>query len=128
MGLLISHYIFAGCNWTKKLFICLWQITNSVRITMIEVSRCSLGKFTLTYFGIVWRLTDREVMDVRTFCNDFIHLGHNMGVFFYDDLLSIMSICYQTIHSLLIRDAGTFVDVRAIGTYCHWILHNFSML
>ncbi|XP_057817653.1 light-mediated development protein DET1 isoform X1 [Cryptomeria japonica] len=64
------------------------------------------------------RLTDGEVMDERTFQNDFIHLGHNMGVFLYDDLLSIMSIRYQTIYILQIRDAGTFVDVRAIGTYC----------
>ena len=66
------------------------------------------------YKGIVWRLTDGEVMDVRNFCNDFIHLGHNIGVFLYDDLLSIMSICYQTIHILQIWDARTFVDVQAI--------------
>ena len=93
-------------------------MTNLVIVTMIEVSRCHLGKFTLTYFGIVRRLTDGEVMDVRTFRNDFIHLGHNIGVFLYDDLLSIMSICYQTIQILQIWDARTFVEVQAIGAYC----------
>ena len=78
---------------------------------MIEVFHCSLGKFTPTYFGIVWRLTNGEVMGVWTFRNEFIHLSHNMGVFLYDGLLSIMSIRYQTIHILQIWDTGTFVDV-----------------
>ena len=57
-----------------------------------------------------------------------IHLGHNMGVFLYDDLLSIMSIHYQTVHILQIRDAGTFVDVRAIGTYCREDDKTYSQL
>ena len=57
-----------------------------------------------------------------------IHLGHNMGVFLYDDLSSIMSIHYQTVHILQIRDAGTFVDVPAIGTYCREDDKTYSQL
>lgn len=70
----------------------------------------------ITFFLV--RLSDGVVMAERIFRNDFIHLPHNMGVFLYDDLLSIMSIRYQRIHILQIREAGTFVDVRVIGTYC----------
>lgn len=70
----------------------------------------------ITFFLV--RLSDGVVMAERIFRNDFIHLGHNMGVFLYDDLLSIMSIRYQRIHILQIREAGAFVDVRVIGTYC----------
>lgn len=41
-----------------------------------------------------------------------------MGVFLYDDLLAIVSLRYQTIHILQIRDSGNLVDVRSIGTFC----------
>lgn len=41
-----------------------------------------------------------------------------MGVFLYDDLLSIVSLRYQVIHILQIRESGNLVDVRAIGEYC----------
>lgn len=41
-----------------------------------------------------------------------------MGVFLYDDLLAIVSLRYQTIHILQIRDSGNLVDVRAIGEFC----------
>lgn len=52
------------------------------------------------------------------FHNDFINLAHNMGVYLYDDLLAIVSLRYQTIHILQIRDSGNLVDVRDIGEYC----------
>lgn len=57
-------------------------------------------------------------MDEKVFSNDYVTLAHSMGVFLYDDLLSIMSIRYQTIHVLQIRDSGNFVDVRSIGAFC----------
>eukprot|EP00252_Welwitschia_mirabilis_P007578 TRINITY_DN19092_c0_g1_i1.p1 TRINITY_DN19092_c0_g1~~TRINITY_DN19092_c0_g1_i1.p1 ORF type:complete len:529 (+),score=73.40 TRINITY_DN19092_c0_g1_i1:251-1837(+) len=74
----------------------------------------SVEKVTLFLF----RLSDGEIMDTRVFHNDYIPLGHNLGVYLYDDLLSVISIRYQTIHILQIRDAGSFVDVRAIGRFC----------
>jgi hypothetical protein len=41
-----------------------------------------------------------------------------MGVFLYDDLLAILSLRYQRIHLLQIRDSGHLVDARAIGYFC----------
>ncbi|OVA00015.1 De-etiolated protein 1 [Macleaya cordata] len=64
------------------------------------------------------RLQDGVVLDEKIFCNDFVNLAHSMGVFLYDDLLAIMSLRYQTIHILQIRDSGNLVDVRAIGAFC----------
>ncbi|KAB2627289.1 light-mediated development protein DET1 [Pyrus ussuriensis x Pyrus communis] len=64
------------------------------------------------------RLEDGVVLDQKSFQNDFINLAHNMGVFLYDDLLAIVSLRYQTIHILQIRDSGNLVDVRSIGTFC----------
>ncbi|KAJ1391261.1 Six-hairpin glycosidase superfamily [Sesbania bispinosa] len=64
------------------------------------------------------RLEDGEILDKKVFCNDFVNLTHNMGVFLYDDLLAIVSLRYQTIHILQIRDSGNLVDVRAIGEFC----------
>ncbi|KAH1164330.1 hypothetical protein AAZX31_01G217300 [Glycine max] len=64
------------------------------------------------------RLEDGEILDKKVFSNDFVNLTHNMGVFLYDDLLAIVSLRYQTIHILQIRDSGNLVDVRAIGEFC----------
>lgn len=64
------------------------------------------------------RLEDGVTLDEKVFCNDFVNLAHCMGVFLYDDLLSIMSLRYQTIHILQIRDSGNFVDVRPVGAFC----------
>ncbi|KAF9603755.1 hypothetical protein IFM89_037841 [Coptis chinensis] len=64
------------------------------------------------------RLEDGITLDEKVFSNDFVNLGHNMGVFLYDDLLAIMSLRYQTIHILQIRDAGNLVDVQVIGAVC----------
>ncbi|KAK9147196.1 hypothetical protein Scep_005953 [Stephania cephalantha] len=64
------------------------------------------------------RLSDGVVLDEKVYCNDFVNLAHSMGVFLYDDLLAIMSLRYQTIHVLQIRESGYLVDVRAIGPYC----------
>ncbi|XP_030513873.1 light-mediated development protein DET1 isoform X1 [Rhodamnia argentea] len=64
------------------------------------------------------RLRDGDTLDKKVFHNDFINLTHNMGVFLYDDLLAIVSLRFQTIHILQIRDSGNLVDVRAIGTFC----------
>lgn len=57
-------------------------------------------------------------MDEKVFQNDFINLAHNMGAFLYDDLLAIVSLRYQTVHILQIRESGDLVDVRAIGAFC----------
>ncbi|XP_044509672.1 light-mediated development protein DET1 isoform X2 [Mangifera indica] len=64
------------------------------------------------------RLEDGVVLDEKVFCNDFINLAHNLGVCLYDDLLAIVSLRYQTIHVLQIRDSGNLVDVREIGSFC----------
>lgn len=64
------------------------------------------------------RLADGNIMDERKFRNDFIHLVHNTGIFLYDDLLSVLSVRYQVIHILQVREAGMFVDVRTIGPFC----------
>nr|XP_004511489.1 light-mediated development protein DET1 isoform X3 [Cicer arietinum] len=64
------------------------------------------------------RLEDGEILDRKVFSNDFVNLTHNMGVFLYDDLLAIVSLRYQTIHILQIRDSGNLVHVRAIGEFC----------
>ncbi|KDO77073.1 hypothetical protein CISIN_1g009458mg [Citrus sinensis] len=64
------------------------------------------------------RLEDGVVLDEKVFHNDFINLAHNMGVFLYDDLLAIVSLRYQTIHILQVRDLGNLVDVRTIGSFC----------
>ncbi|XP_021636443.1 light-mediated development protein DET1 isoform X2 [Hevea brasiliensis] len=64
------------------------------------------------------RLEDGMILDEKVFRNDFVNLAHNMGVFLYDDLLAIVSLRYQTIHILQIRESGNLVDIRAIGTFC----------
>ncbi|KMS98734.1 hypothetical protein BVRB_3g069140 [Beta vulgaris subsp. vulgaris] len=64
------------------------------------------------------RLEDGIILDKKVFHNDFINLAHNMGVYLYDDLLAVVSLRYQTIHILQIRESGNIVDVRAIGEYC----------
>lgn len=64
------------------------------------------------------RLEDGVILDEKVFHNDFVNLAHSMGVFLYDDLLAIVSLRYQTIHILQIRDSGNIVDVRSIGEYC----------
>lgn len=64
------------------------------------------------------RLEDGVKLDQKVFCNDYVNLAHSMGVFLHEDLLCIMSLRYQQIHILQIRDAGNLVDVRTIGTFC----------
>ncbi|MCO5571024.1 hypothetical protein L7F22_024755 [Adiantum nelumboides] len=64
------------------------------------------------------RLADGIIMDERKFHDDFIHLAHNVGVFMYDDFISILSVRYQAVHILQVRKAGMFVDVRTIGPFC----------
>lgn len=65
------------------------------------------------------RLRDGVLLDERVFCNDYVNLSHSMGVFLYDDLLAIVSLRYQRIHILQIRDSGNLVDVRTIGEFCN---------
>ncbi|CAI9098967.1 OLC1v1035707C3 [Oldenlandia corymbosa var. corymbosa] len=65
------------------------------------------------------RLEDGVVLDEKVFCNDYVNLAHSMGVFMYDDLLAVVSLRYQRIHILQIRDSGNLVDVRTIGDFCH---------
>lgn len=74
-----------------------------------------MGGFRLSELN---RLEDGVILDERVFCNDYINLAHCMGVFLYDDLLAIVSLRYQRIHILQIRDSGNLVDVRSIGEYC----------
>lgn len=74
--------------------------------------------YSMILFSVLIRLEDGVVLDHKCFHNDFINLAHNVGAFLYDDLLAIVSLRYQTIHILQIRDSGNLVDVRAIGTFC----------
>ncbi|XP_074286783.1 light-mediated development protein DET1 isoform X2 [Silene latifolia] len=64
------------------------------------------------------RLEDGIILDKKAFFYDYINLAHNMGVYLYDDLLAIVSIRFQTIHILQIRESGHLVEVRAIGEFC----------
>ncbi|GAA0140857.1 ubiquitin-protein ligase [Lithospermum erythrorhizon] len=64
------------------------------------------------------RMEDGVILDERVFHNDYVNLAHNNGVFLYDDLLAIVSLRYQRIHILQIRDSGNLVDARVIGEYC----------
>ncbi|XP_039057197.1 light-mediated development protein DET1-like [Hibiscus syriacus] len=64
------------------------------------------------------RLQDGVILDEKVFHNDCVNFTHNMGAFLYDDLLAVVSLRYQTIHIVQIRDSGNLVDVRAIGAYC----------
>lgn len=74
----------------------------------------SIDKITF----ILLRLDDGVILDERVFHHDFVNLAHNMGVFLYDDLLAILSLRYQRIHLLQIRDSGHLVDARVIGYFC----------
>lgn len=71
---------------------------------------------------MVWfyslRLEDGAILDERVFHNDYVNLAHSVGAFLYDDLLAIVSLRFQRIHILQIRDSGDLVDVRAIGEFC----------
>jgi de-etiolated-1 len=40
------------------------------------------------------------------------------GVFLHDDLLAVLSVRFQCIHILQVRDGGLFLDVRTIGNFC----------
>ncbi|XP_062211279.1 light-mediated development protein DET1-like isoform X4 [Phragmites australis] len=64
------------------------------------------------------RLEDGVILDEKAFCNDFINLVHSIGAYLYEDLLCIVSLRYQTIHILQIRDSGNLVEVRRIGAFC----------
>ncbi|XP_042408418.1 light-mediated development protein DET1-like isoform X3 [Zingiber officinale] len=74
----------------------------------------SIDKIT---FHLV-RLNDGVVMDEKSFCNDYVNLVHNTGVFLYENLLCILSLRHQTIHILQVRDSGNLFDVRSIGPFC----------
>ncbi|GJN13025.1 hypothetical protein PR202_ga31358 [Eleusine coracana subsp. coracana] len=56
------------------------------------------------------RLEDGVILDEKAFCNDFINLAHSIGAYLYEDLLCIVSLRYQTIHILQIRDSGNLVE------------------
>ncbi|GER36735.1 light-mediated development protein DET1, partial [Striga asiatica] len=64
------------------------------------------------------RLEDGVVLDQRVFRNDYISLAHSVGAYLYDDLIAIVSLRFQRIHILQIRESGNLVDVRSIGEYC----------
>ncbi|KAM3330427.1 hypothetical protein ACQJBY_026976 [Aegilops geniculata] len=64
------------------------------------------------------RLEDGAILDEKAFCNDFINLAHSIGAYLYEDLVCIVSLRYQTIHVLQIRDSGSLVEVRRIGAFC----------
>ena len=63
-------------------------------------------------------MEDGVVLDERVFWSDYVNLAHSMGVFLYDDFLSIVSLRFQRIHFLQIRDSGNLVDVRIIREFC----------
>ncbi|VFQ61625.1 unnamed protein product [Cuscuta campestris] len=65
------------------------------------------------------RLDDGAILDERVFSHDCINLAHSMGVHMYDNLLAVLSLRYQRIHILQVRDSGDLVDVRCIGEFCH---------
>lgn len=71
-----------------------------------------------TSIFLLFRLDDGAILDEKAFRNDFINLAHSIGAYLYEDLLCIVSLRYQTIHVLQIRDSGNLVEVRKIGAFC----------
>ncbi len=69
-----------------------------------------------TTFFLV-RLADGVVTDQRVFHDDYIHLAHNAGVFLHDDLLAVLSVRFQCIHILQVRDGGLFLNVPLLATF-----------
>lgn len=67
---------------------------------------------------LVVRFADGSITGRSVFKDDYIHLAHNAGVFLHDDLLAVLSIRFQRIHILQVRDGGLFLDVRTIGDFC----------
>lgn len=67
---------------------------------------------------LVVRLADGAITGRSVFKDDYIHLAHNAGVFLHEDLLAVLSIRFQRIYILQVRDGGIFLDVRTIGDFC----------
>ena len=70
----------------------------------------------ITFFIV--RFADGVITGRSVFKDDYIHLAHNAGVFLHEDLLAVLSIRFQRIHILQVRDGGLFLDVRTIGDFC----------
>ncbi|XP_073385052.1 light-mediated development protein DET1 isoform X3 [Physcomitrium patens] len=67
---------------------------------------------------LVVRFADGVITGRSVFKDDYIHLAHNAGVFLHEDLLAVLSIRFQCIHILQVREGGLFLDVRSIGDFC----------
>ncbi|GKE11965.1 light-mediated development protein DET1 isoform X1 [Tanacetum coccineum] len=89
-----------------------------------DVARLVVGVWDKRSFAGSIGLEDGVVLDERVFCNDYINLAHSMGVFLFDDLLAIVSLRYQRIHILQIRDSGSLVDISADQSQAQQILTN----
>ncbi|KAG0565437.1 hypothetical protein KC19_8G190500 [Ceratodon purpureus] len=70
----------------------------------------------ITFFVV--RFADGAITGRSVFKDDYIHLAHNAGVFLHEDLLAVLSIRFQRIHILQVREGGLFLDVRTIGDFC----------
>lgn len=90
-------------------------------MVFVFTENCKHGISLFSFFKMIVfiiRLEDGVILDEKVFHNDFIHVTSCIGVFIYDDLISILSILYQTIHIFQIRESGNLVEVRRIGSFC----------
>ena len=60
-----------------------------------------------------------KVCDKKQFKGDYINLNHQSGVHMCGDFFAVLSIQYQTIHVMHLKENGSLVDVRKIGYYCY---------
>ncbi|KAK2972705.1 hypothetical protein RJ640_025556, partial [Escallonia rubra] len=109
-----DFFLYLECNQFGLFATSTTQIHDAPAIGGAIQGVPSIEKIT---FHLI-RLDDGSILDERVFHNDYVNLPHNSGVFLYDDLLAIVSLRYQRIHILQIRDSGNLVDIREIGEFC----------
>eukprot|EP00741_Cyanophora_paradoxa_P012961 tig00020660_g12517.t1 len=64
-------------------------------------------------------LADGVEYDRRVFLDDYIVLQHHAGVHLYQDAFAVLSVRYQAIHIMHVRETGSLVDVRVVGPHCY---------
>ena len=79
-----------------------------------QTTRLQLEDYTLHIID----LHTGELTDSRQFKCDKIYLSHNQGLYLYSETLVVLSVQQQTVHVFKII-AGQFMDICAIGRFCH---------
>ena len=66
-------------------------------------------------------------MDEKKFYDDFIHLTRDVGIFMYDDLISILSVRNQAIHILQVRKQGYLWMWGLLGLFAERMMNSLSI-